>query len=31
MIALRSEGEVIGYYEKHEFINRKTMNMYDLW
>jgi PAS domain-containing protein len=31
MIALRSGGELIGYYEKHEFRNRETMKMYDLW
>lgn len=31
MVALRSEGELIGYYEKHEFRNRETMGLYDLW
>lgn len=31
MVALRSEGELIGYYEKHEFRNRETMKLYDLW
>lgn len=31
MAALRSEGKLIGYYEKHEFRNRETMGMYDLW
>ncbi len=31
MVALRSEGELIGYYEKHEFRNRETMKFYDLW
>ena len=30
MVALRSEsGELIGYYEKHEYRNRETMNFYD--
>ena len=29
MVALRSEeGELIGYYEKHEYRNRETMKMY---
>jgi len=31
MVALRAEGELIGYYEKHEFRNRETMKLYDLW
>jgi PAS domain S-box-containing protein len=30
MVALRSEGRLIGYYEKHEFRNSETMKMYDL-
>jgi PAS domain S-box-containing protein len=30
MIALRAEGRLIGYYEKHEFRNRETMKMYDI-
>ncbi len=31
MVALRDEGgELIGYYEKHEYRNRETMKMYDL-
>lgn len=30
MIALRDEGRLIGYYEKHEYRNRETMKMYDL-
>jgi PAS domain S-box-containing protein len=30
MVALRSEGKLIGYYEKHEFRNSETMKMYDL-
>ena len=30
MVALRYEGELIGYYEKHEYRNRETMNLYDL-
>ena len=30
MVALRNEsGELIGYYEKHEYRNRETMNFYD--
>lgn len=31
MIALRDEGKLIGYYEKHEYRNRETMGLYDLW
>ena len=31
MVALRSEGKLIGYYEKHEFRNKETMKPYDLW
>ena len=31
MIALRNDkGELIAYYEKHEYRNRETMKMYDL-
>lgn len=31
MIALRNEeGDLIGYYEKHEYRNRETMKMYDI-
>ena len=31
MVALRDEGgELIGYYEKHEYRDRETMKMYDL-
>ena len=31
MVALRNdEGDLIGYYEKHEYRNRETMKMYDL-
>ena len=31
MVALRGEdGELIGYYEKHEYRDRETMKMYDL-
>ena len=31
MVALRNEsGELIGYYEKHEYRNRETMKMYDI-
>ena len=29
MVALRDEGKLIGYYEKHEY--RETMKQYDLW
>ena len=30
MIALRNEaGELIAYYEKHEYRDRETMKMYD--
>ena len=31
MVALRDEGELIGYYEKHEYRNPETMKLYDLW
>ena len=31
MVALRNDaGELIGYYEKHEYRNRETMEFYDL-
>ena len=31
MVALRNDaGELIGYYEKHEYRNRETMKLYDL-
>ena len=31
MVALRNdEGNLIGYYEKHEYRNRETMKMYDM-
>ncbi len=30
MSALREEGKLIGYYEKHEFRNRETMKFYDM-
>ena len=31
MIALRDfQGELIGYYEKHEYRNRETMKLYDM-
>ena len=31
MVALRDkEGELIGYYEKHEYRDRETMKMYDM-
>lgn len=29
MVALREEGTLIGYYEKHEYRNRETMKLYD--
>lgn len=31
MVALRNDDKLIGYYEKHEFRNRETMKIYDLW
>lgn len=32
MIALRGDaGELIGYYEKHEYRNKETMKMYDFY
>ena len=31
MVALRDEGELIGYYEKHEYRDAETMKLYDLW
>lgn len=30
MTALRDNGKLIGYYEKHEYRNRETMKMYDI-
>ena len=31
MVALRDDtGNLIGYYEKHEYRNRETMKMYDI-
>ena len=31
MVALRNDdGDLIGYYEKHEYRNRETMNMFDM-
>ena len=30
MVALRDEGKLIGYYEKHEYRNVETMKQYDL-
>ena len=30
MVALRDEGKLIGYYEKHEYQNVETMKQYDL-
>ena len=31
MVALREEGKLIGYYEKHEYRNTEKMKLYDLW
>ena len=31
MVALREKGKLIGYYEKHEYRNKETMKIYDLW
>lgn len=31
MVALRDEGKLIGYYEKHEYRNVEKMKLYDLW
>ncbi len=31
MVALRDNGKLIGYYEKHEYRNMETMKPYDLW
>ena len=31
MVALRGNGQLIGYYEKHEYRNAETMNTYDLF
>ena len=31
MVALREEGKLIGYYEKHEYRSEETMKQYDLW
>ncbi len=31
MVALREEGRLIGYYEKHEYRNAETMKQYDLF
>lgn len=31
MVALRDEGKLIGYYEKHEYRDKETMKFYDLW
>lgn len=30
MFALRDEGKLIGYYEKHEYRNTEKMKLYDL-
>ena len=30
MVALRDDGELIGYYEKHEYRDKETMKMYNL-
>ena len=31
MVALRENGKLIGYYEKHEYRNNECMECYDLW
>ena len=31
MVALRENGKLIGYYEKHEYRNKECMECYDLW
>ena len=31
MVALRENGQLIGYYEKHEYRNAETMKPYDLF
>lgn len=31
MVALRDQGQLIGYYEKHEYRNKETMKQYDLY
>lgn len=31
MVALRDGETLIGYYEKHEYRDKETMKMYDLW
>lgn len=31
MVALREKGKLIGYYEKHEYRDRETMKLYNLW
>lgn len=31
MVALREDGKLIGYYEKHEYRDAETMKQYDLW
>ena len=31
MVALRENGQLIGYYEKHEYRDAETMNTYDLF
>lgn len=31
MAALRADGKLIGYYEKHEVREKDTMKFYDLW
>ena len=31
MVALRDEGKLIGYYEKHEYRNTEKMKLYNLW
>lgn len=31
MVALRDDGKLIGYYEKHEYRTKETMKPYDMW
>lgn len=31
MVALRDAGKLIGYYEKHEYRDAETMQLYNLW
>ena len=31
MVAIRDDGKLIGYYEKHEYRTKETMNPYAMW